>query len=64
MPRYRLTIAYEGTRYHGWQKQEPPVVDGGRAPGDQADAESMFALKSLMTALGSANLDCRQDGAA
>ena len=40
MPRYRLTIAYEGTRYHGWQKQEPPVVDGGRAPGDQADADS------------------------
>ncbi len=32
--------------------------------GDLCDAESMFALKGLMTALGSANLDCRQDGAA
>ena len=32
--------------------------------GDMADAESMFALKALMTALGSRNLDCRQDGAA
>ncbi|MDA5193745.1 NADH-quinone oxidoreductase subunit NuoG [Govanella unica] len=31
--------------------------------GDLADAESMFALKSLMQSLGSANLDCRQDGA-
>jgi NADH-quinone oxidoreductase subunit G len=31
--------------------------------GDQADAESMKALKDLMAALGSANLDCRQDGA-
>jgi NADH-quinone oxidoreductase subunit G len=31
--------------------------------GDQCDAESMFALKSLMEGLGSPNLDCRQDGA-
>ncbi len=31
--------------------------------GDQADCESMTALKDLMTALGSANIDCRQDGA-
>jgi len=32
--------------------------------GDLCDAESMFALKQLMEGLGSANLDCRQDGAA
>ena len=31
--------------------------------GDQCDAESMIALKQLMLALGSANIDCRQDGA-
>ncbi len=31
--------------------------------GDLADAEAMKALKDLMTGLGSANLDCRQDGA-
>jgi NADH-quinone oxidoreductase subunit G len=31
--------------------------------GDLADAESMFALKQLMTALGSPHMDCRQDGA-
>jgi NADH-quinone oxidoreductase subunit G len=32
--------------------------------GDLADSEAMFALKELMAGLGSANLDCRQDGAA
>ena len=32
--------------------------------GDMMDCESMIALKDLMTMLGSANLDCRQDGAA
>ena len=32
--------------------------------GDTVDAESMMVLKDLLTALGSANLDCRQDGAA
>jgi NADH-quinone oxidoreductase subunit G len=31
--------------------------------GDQADVEALTALKDLMAALGSANLDCRQDGA-
>ncbi|NWH08969.1 MAG: NADH-quinone oxidoreductase subunit G [Alphaproteobacteria bacterium] len=31
--------------------------------GDLADAESIKALKDLMTALGVVNLDCRQDGA-
>jgi NADH-quinone oxidoreductase subunit G len=42
-------------------------VPGGRIAaiaGDLADCEAMLALKELMAALGSANLDCRQDGAA
>ena len=33
------------------------------SPATCADAEAMIALKDLMTALGSPNLDCRQDGA-
>lgn len=31
--------------------------------GDTVDAESMYALKRLMGDFGSANIDCRQDGA-
>ncbi|MBA5776501.1 NADH-quinone oxidoreductase subunit G [Stappia sp. F7233] len=32
--------------------------------GDLASVEEVFALKSLMASLGSAHIDCRQDGAA
>lgn len=35
----------------------------GALAGDLVDCESMFALKSLMLAVGSPNMDCRQDGA-
>jgi NADH-quinone oxidoreductase subunit G len=35
----------------------------GAVAGDLCDAESMLALKDLLASLGSANLDCRQDGA-
>jgi NADH-quinone oxidoreductase subunit G len=36
----------------------------GAIAGDLCDAESMLALKDMLAALGSTNLDCRQDGAA
>ncbi|MBI1216436.1 MAG: NADH-quinone oxidoreductase subunit G [Alphaproteobacteria bacterium] len=35
----------------------------GAVVGDLADCESIVALKDLMTALGSKNIECRQDGA-
>ena len=35
----------------------------GAIAGDLAAVEEMFALKALIASLGSANLDCRQDGA-
>ena len=56
----------------GWQEAFEAVAErlrstaGGKIAaivGDQCDAESMFALKQLMTALGTPHLECRQDGA-
>jgi len=36
----------------------------GAIAGDLATVEEMYALKSLLASLGSANIDCRQDGVA
>jgi NADH-quinone oxidoreductase subunit G len=41
-----------------------PGAEIGAVAGDLCDAESMLALKDMFAALGSENLDCRQDGAA
>jgi len=41
-----------------------PGAAVGAIAGDHADAEAMLALRDLMQALDSPNLDCRQDGAA
>ncbi|WP_223478561.1 NADH-quinone oxidoreductase subunit NuoG [Oricola indica] len=38
--------------------------DIGAIAGDLAGVEEMYALKELLGALGSTNIDCRQDGAA
>ena len=43
------------------KKTSPSKI--GAIAGNQADAESMFALKTLMRRIGSSNIDCRQDGA-
>src|SRR5258708_3421676 len=56
----------------GWDEAFAPVAapvagkPGERMAaiaGDLVDVEAMYALKALMTGLGSPHLDCRQDGA-
>jgi NADH-quinone oxidoreductase subunit G len=43
--------------------QDLPGDRIGAIAGDLCDAESVLALKDLLGSLGSANVDCRQDGA-
>lgn len=62
----RLQPASWGEAF-GAIKQAVAATNGqkiGAIAGDLASVEEMFALKSLLASLGSANVDCRQDGAA
>lgn len=43
MPRYKLTIAYDGTDFCGWQKQEP--LDPAQAAADHADQPWLRSLE-------------------
>jgi tRNA pseudouridine38-40 synthase len=44
MPRYRLRIAYDGTAFHGWQRQEP----AGGAPLRTVQGEVESAVAALI----------------
>lgn len=62
----RLQPATWGEAF-GAIKQAVAAASGnkiGAIAGDLSSVEEMFALKSLLASLGSANVDCRQDGAA
>lgn len=62
----RLQAASWGEAF-GAIKQAVAATSGnkiGAIAGDLSSVEEMFALKSLLASLGSANVDCRQDGAA
>jgi NADH-quinone oxidoreductase subunit G len=53
----------EALEYVAGKLKDVPGNRIGAVAGDLVDVESVFALKALMSALGSQNLDCRQDGA-
>lgn len=44
LQRYRMTLAYDGSGFHGWQKQEPP----GRAPLRTVQGEIENVLMRLL----------------
>lgn len=57
MPRFRLLVAYDGTDFHGWQRQEPPNLPALRtAQGVLTDAVSNL-MRERVTVDGASRTD-------
>lgn len=57
MPRYKLTIAYDGTRYHGWQAQRPPDAHPLRTVQDTIREAIIQAVKHPLEITGASRTD-------
>lgn len=57
MPRYRLTVAYDGTRFHGWQKQHPPGEEPLRTAQGVLEDAVRVAMREPICLLGASRTD-------
>jgi tRNA pseudouridine38-40 synthase len=56
-PRYILTIAYDGTLFHGWQKQHPPNAQPLRTVAGVVEAAIALALQQPVSLVGASRTD-------
>ena len=64
MTRYRITIAYEGTAFHGWQRQEPPDGTPVRTVQGELEATLRQVLRQPITLRGASRTDAGVHAAA
>jgi len=57
MPRYKLTLAYEGTQFHGWQKQHPPDQDPLRTVQGELELAVKTVVREDVHVLGASRTD-------
>jgi tRNA pseudouridine38-40 synthase len=55
--RYRLTIAYDGAKFHGWQRQEPPGGEPLRTVQGVLERALKELLKQPLNLLGASRTD-------
>ena len=57
MPRHKLTIAYDGTHFHGWQRQQPPGRDPLRTVQGVLENAMRVRLKQPVNVIGASRTD-------
>ncbi len=57
MPRFRLLVAYDGTDFHGWQRQEPPGREPLRTVQGVLETAVRDALKQPTKLMGASRTD-------
>lgn len=57
MPRYKLTVAYDGTNFHGWQKQHPPGEEPLRTAQGVLEATIQHVVREEIHLLGASRTD-------
>ncbi|HRQ76867.1 MAG TPA: tRNA pseudouridine(38-40) synthase TruA [Phycisphaerales bacterium] len=57
MPRYKLTVAYDGTHFHGWQKQHPPDSEPLRTAQGVLETAIREVVREPVCVLGASRTD-------
>ncbi len=57
MPRYKLTVAYDGTGFHGWQKQHPPGQEPLRTVQGVLEDAIFDLFRETVNVLGASRTD-------
>jgi len=57
LKRYKLTIAYDGTAFHGWQKQEPPGQEPLRTVQGVVQMATAMVMKQRVIVVGASRTD-------
>lgn len=57
MARYKLTIAYDGTHFHGWQRQEPPGEEPLRTVQGVVEEAVRMRVRQPLNVVGASRTD-------
>lgn len=57
MPRFRLLVSYDGTEFHGWQRQEPPGKEPLRTVQGTLETAVREALQQPVRVVGASRTD-------